>query len=397
MAVPPWLIKAAGAAAKNPEKAGKAVVKVVLGVTIAMCLLCAVLMELLSSFNGFVIDENFDVYSIPVYQEIQEAQDAYMDELIEEMDEIRGQIIEENTHTVDNEDGTTSEVCDVEVITQPKGINLAYALAYINYTESEIHRWQNANFNAEEIMDFYRSISEIRVSDRMEDVYYITNVILSSADVADMYFADNALHHQMYLASFDLYVSFLDSYGIVTDEEWVYEDGELQTEAITHDSGIEIPHYFQNDYPVTRYGTGTIASSGCAPTSLAMVISGLTGNTVTPKDVVAWTGNQYYVSGQGSAWSIFAACAKNWGLRCSNMGKTQKSVIEALEAGKPVIASMGPGKFTKGGHIIVIRGVTKDGNFLVNDPNKKNYKKYGTDEFKMSLVFEEAKNFWCFE
>lgn len=51
--------------------------------------------------------------------------------------------------------------------------------------------------------------------------------------------------------------------------------------------------------------------------------------------------------------------------------KSPQSVLDALASGKPVIASMSPGTFTKGGHFIVIRGVTADGYFLINDPNRK--------------------------
>ena len=43
-----------------------------------------------------------------------------------------------------------------------------------------------------------------------------------------------------------------------------------------------IPLYFQTDYPDTRYGHGTVASSGCGVTSLAMVATYLTGSLHPP-------------------------------------------------------------------------------------------------------------------
>lgn len=395
MAVPAWLVKAAASAARNPEKKSKGVLKIVIGVSIVICFLSALMMELLSCFNGNTIDDEFDPKSIKIYQNVNTIHEEYYRELLEEMKEIEDQLIEENTHTVGSGE-TAREVCDIEVKKTVNNINWSYSLAYINYTETGVRRWKSVQFSKDGLHNFLCNISQIRVSDKIDDVYYIWNEILSAEEMADIYFPDDSKTRNMFLASFDLYVDFLGSRGIVTDESWEYVDGELQVEEVTREGGIELPQYYQNDYKHVRYGNGTISSSGCAPTSIAMVVSGLTGKRVTPEDIVKWTGNKYYVSGQGSSWAIFGACAKNWGVSCSNLGKSQQSVIAALQAGKPVIASMGPKTFTKGGHFIVLRGVTTDGHFFVNDPNKNNYKKYGTDKFKMSVVFSEAKNFWSF-
>ena len=42
----------------------------------------------------------------------------------------------------------------------------------------------------------------------------------------------------------------------------------------------------------------------------------------------------------------------------------------ALEKGYPVVAHMGPGTFTKGGHYILLRGVEGE-DVLVNDPQSE--------------------------
>ena len=52
------------------------------------------------------------------------------------------------------------------------------------------------------------------------------------------------------------------------------------------ESNCGVPNYFQNDYPDVPYGDGTMATSGCGPTCLAMVATYLTGYTYTP-DMIA--------------------------------------------------------------------------------------------------------------
>ncbi|MFR2042528.1 MAG: hypothetical protein ACLS4A_06270 [Oscillospiraceae bacterium] len=53
-----------------------------------------------------------------------------------------------------------------------------------------------------------------------------------------------------------------------------------------------IPQYFQNDYPYTMYGSGTIATSGCSIVSLAMVASYLTDHEYTPDELAHYFGGR---------------------------------------------------------------------------------------------------------
>ena len=59
------------------------------------------------------------------------------------------------------------------------------------------------------------------------------------------------------------------------------------TEVYTH----EFPLYSQLDYPNQRYGSGTVATSGCGITSLAMVASYLTGHTYYPDELAGYFGS----------------------------------------------------------------------------------------------------------
>lgn len=156
-----------------------------------------------------------------------------------------------------------------------------------------------------------------------------------------------------------------------------------------------VPYYCQWDstWGTVPYGNGTIKSSGCGPTCCSMVISYFAKIKLTPSDLVKQIGNTYYVSGQGSSWSLFPGVAKMYGLQCSNLGKSIETVVAELRKGHVVIASMGPGTFTKGGHFIVLTGVTATGEITVNDPSHPDFCK---STFKQSLISSESKNFWSF-
>jgi hypothetical protein len=161
--------------------------------------------------------------------------------------------------------------------------------------------------------------------------------------------------------------------------------------------GLPIPVYHQYDYQ-EAYGRGTIAQYGCGPSSFAMVVSYLKGETITPADVVAWCGNQYYVSGQGTSWNFFSNAASHYGIGSVTSTNSTSEVLQALKEGKPVISSQGPGLFTRGGHYIVLRGVTENGKVLVNDPNDNDTKQYQNRKFDMqSEIHKTSKCYWIFE
>lgn len=162
-------------------------------------------------------------------------------------------------------------------------------------------------------------------------------------------------------------------------------------------NGMQIPHYLQTDYSSIPYGGGSIASSGCGPTSFAMIASYLTGTTITPADAVAWCGNAYYAPGAGTYWSYFQAASDHFGCGTVTQTTDANAVLQALSQGCPVISSQGPGLFTSGGHFIVLRGITSSGKVLVNDPNDNDQKNYINREFDMmSEIHATSKQYWIF-
>ena len=93
-----------------------------------------------------------------------------------------------------------------------------------------------------------------------------------------------------------------------------------------------------------KYGTSTIGSAGCGPTAMAIVISTLTGETVTPKMMADYSiEHGEYVSGQGTSHSFPANAARHWGLSVKRVGKNRMSeVVQSLKQGKLVVVICAP-------------------------------------------------------
>ena len=145
--------------------------------------------------------------------------------------------------------------------------------------------------------------------------------------------------------------------------------GELTDEEKTSD----LPLYIQWDerWGYEPYGTSCIAEAGCGPTTLAMVVSGLSDEDVTPADMAQYAMEKgYYVKGSGTSWGLMGRGAKNFGLISRNVSfnyLTEENVKSWLDEGAVLILSVKPGDFTIGGHFIVVRGYDDQG-FYVNDP-----------------------------
>lgn len=120
------------------------------------------------------------------------------------------------------------------------------------------------------------------------------------------------------------------------------------------------------------YGDHNIGLSGCAPTCLSMVVVGLTKNKEASPDAVAAYAqeNDYYLYGTGTKWSLMTEGAAHFGVRGRELALDKNQIFAALEQGHPIICSVRPGDFTKGGHFLVLAGV-EDGKIRLNDPNSR--------------------------
>lgn len=149
------------------------------------------------------------------------------------------------------------------------------------------------------------------------------------------------------------------------------ENEPIETAPAYEEKYPEVPHYFQTDYPDVKYGTGSVATHGCGVTSLAMVLSYLLDEEILP-DSLAEQYRSRYSGSYGSDWKLFPASAEDFGVTLEERTWNWEHAKAALENGQVVIANPQKNIFTRGGHIIVLYGITTDGKVLVRDPYKGN-------------------------
>lgn len=137
------------------------------------------------------------------------------------------------------------------------------------------------------------------------------------------------------------------------------------------------------------YGKDNIGGYGCGPTSMSIVVSSLSGETVDPIQMAEWSyKNGYWCSKSGSYHALIPGAAKAWNLPVEGCTASEpQRIVDALTSGKLVVAIMSKGHFTSSGHFIVLRGVTSEGKILVADPASytRSQKKW-----ELSLILKEA-------
>ncbi len=153
-------------------------------------------------------------------------------------------------------------------------------------------------------------------------------------------------------------------------------------------------HYLQYD---SRWGSimfsnhgdpkQTIASSGCGATSFAMVLATFLDSVHTPVDVAAViVANRYRTYDNGVDWGWFPFAAKHYDLPFKQTSSTD-GVIQALKNSALVVASMGPGYFTRYGHYILLWGLDEaNKQILANDPNSTVRTKASYDLFRQQAA-----------
>lgn len=155
----------------------------------------------------------------------------------------------------------------------------------------------------------------------------------------------------------------------------------------------------------------TIKSSGCGPTSAAMLIETLRpdiSGTITPVTTAEWSMDHGYKAlNQGTFYSYFKPQFSAYDIVCkqlnnSNHYHTSDKKLES-EAKKLIsspgyflICCMGVGNWTGGGHYVVAYHIDDKDYVYINDPASKGIGRSGISRLKApwNIFVKEVKYFW---
>ncbi len=157
-----------------------------------------------------------------------------------------------------------------------------------------------------------------------------------------------------------------------------------------------VPLFMQWDerWGYDKYGTGCIGTSGCGPTALSMVSMYLLNDTtLTPRKLAQFAiKEKYCVPGAGSSWSLMDKGGVKLGMKVTRVSNSEDAIKKQLKKGHPIVAIMGKGYFTTGGHYIVFTNYV-DNKIKVNDSNS-----YINSEklWKYSDIKGQIRNLWAF-
>ena len=150
-----------------------------------------------------------------------------------------------------------------------------------------------------------------------------------------------------------------ESLNAYLNEDWLQDSTSEQ----------EVPLYYQTDYPDIPYGKGTISTSGCGITCLAMVVSYLQDRECLPPELAETFGQLQMNNVKRINHAI-----EVMDLPLESMAKRWEQMAAALYNGQIVILLVNEKSiFTNAQHFLVLTGMTKNGKVLVNDPYKPNY------------------------
>lgn len=266
-------------------------------------------------------------------------------DVIEKMaKEQNGQVTESESDYVDESEAEIVSEIESEVSTE---VIIQTAEDYLNqwaldYVEPPVKRTREEAI--ERIKELAEEYPALQVVYENEESYY-TELLLSGAGNPEM---------AEYLCG------YLES------------DGSVLVELFEDETPENYPLFLQWDprWGYMQYGSqGTIGSSGCGPTCLAMAVYYLTGNTECMPDAVAQYSLEHghYLEGIGTEWALLDNYPTQYGLKVSHPSLSEANLKAQLDKGNILICSVKPGDFTAEGHFIVIYGYDENG-FQINDP-----------------------------
>lgn len=161
---------------------------------------------------------------------------------------------------------------------------------------------------------------------------------------------------------------------------------------------VKLPQYYQADerWSSKRYGISNMKTTGCVPTSLSMIISGLKEN-VTPVQVADYiydTSMEMNTLFTGTSSLGAVAAIEHWG--CNYRVVNSKDDLKAaLQNGNIVFGAVGHGIFVKGysTHEIVLSGYQNDKTLAIDPDNPERTNKwYSVDDIWAQRSMELEDN-----
>lgn len=152
----------------------------------------------------------------------------------------------------------------------------------------------------------------------------------------------------------------------------VQNENEVNTEELVSASSQNV-YYSQVDsrwknHPYTSIGKAsqTIGTSGCGPTSAAMVVSTIKGVVYPDTMGDLYVSHGYRSANNGTYLAAFKWTANYYGIEYSQTTNLD-TAVDYLRQGYKIVASCGNGLFTTGGHLIAIMGIDGD-TLIIHDP-----------------------------
>ena len=145
------------------------------------------------------------------------------------------------------------------------------------------------------------------------------------------------------------------------------------------------PYFSQRDgrWAGRTYGGYTFAATGCVPTTVAMAISGTTGQTVLPTtvaDYLYYSTNEFNKRSYGTTSHGIVLAARHWGLKTDVLGSTA-AVREAFAMGHHVLGAVGTSVFANYPvtHELVMKGYNNGMTYVMDPYNANNNGYYSVD------------------
>lgn len=144
-------------------------------------------------------------------------------------------------------------------------------------------------------------------------------------------------------------------------------------------------------YTSTGNKTQTIGSSGCGPTTAAMVVSSIKGEIAPDTMARLFIQYGYRSANNGTYWSAYRAVADEFNIGYQETSDIQKA-LDLLRNNNYIIVSCGNGLFTTGGHYIVIVGI-EENTLKIYDPY--NYVGKFNTSTRRGKVIVEGNTIYC--